>query len=149
MPAKGGPGWVLAQGRNRARRMALQALYQWQIARQDLSEIETQFLVGPGVEQVDVTYFRELIHEIPAVNDTLQEAVDPLLDRPMVQLDPVERAILWIGAYELLHRPDIPYKVVINEGVDLAKTFGADQGHKFVNGVLDRLARVIRSREAG
>ena len=140
---------MLAQGRNRARRMALQALYQWQIARQDLSEIETQFLVGPGVEQVDVTYFRELIHEIPAVNDTLQEAVDPLLDRPMVQLDPVERAILWIGAYELLHRPDIPYKVVINEGVDLAKTFGADQGHKFVNGVLDRLARVIRSREAG
>jgi len=147
MSSKRGPVWALAQGRRRARRMTLQALYQWQIAGQDLAEIETQFLLSPGVGDADVAYFRELLHSIPANADQLHDAVDPLLDRPMVQLDPVERAILWIGAYELLKRPDIPYRVVINEGVDLAKAFGADQGHKFVNGVLDRLARSSRRIE--
>jgi len=127
--------------------MTLQALYQWQIAGQDLAEIETQFLVAPGAEKADVAYFRELLHAIPAITDQLRDSVEPLLDRPMVQLDPVERAVVWIGAYELLKRPDIPYRVVINEGVDLAKAFGADQGHKFVNGVLDRLARTSRRIE--
>jgi N utilization substance protein B len=133
--------------RHQARRAALQALYQWQVAKQELSEIEDQFLTEQDMRRVDVSYFAELLHGVPAELARLDGALQPLLDRPVAEVDPVERAILRLGAYELACRPEVPYRVAINEAVDLAKTFGADQGHRYVNGVLDRLARSLRADE--
>ncbi len=142
-----GSGPERARSRSLARRMSLQALYQWQIAGQNLSDIDAQFREDQDFESVDLSFFLELLHQIPACVNDLNATIDPNLDRPAVQLDPVERAVLWIGTYELLHRPDVPYRVIINEAVDLAKTFGAEQGHRFVNGVLDRIAHSIRAAE--
>lgn len=140
-------GRVAPRGRSWARRFAMQALYQWQLTQQDCASIGEQFATEPEMEKADQPYFRELLHEIPVRLDRLNAVLEPCLDRALTQLDPVERAILWIGAYELLFRADVPYRVVINEAVELAKRFGAEQGHRFVNGVLDRVAR--RERPTG
>ena len=139
----------MSQARSLARQRVLQALYQWEMAGQDLGEIEKQFMEDdePGMKGVESGYFRELLHQIPASLNDLDELTAPLLDRPIAQLDPVERTILRIGAFELKQRPDIPYRVVINEAVELAKQFGAEQGHKYVNGILDRLAQALREVE--
>ncbi len=134
-------------GRHQARRAALQALYQWQLAGQDLSEIEEQFRTEQDMRRVDAAYFAELLHGVPAQLARLDRELQPVLDRPIAAVDPVERAILRLGTYELACRPEVPYRVVINEAVDLAKTFGAEQGHRYVNGVLDRLARSLRATE--
>ncbi len=133
----------LSLGRSRARRLALQALYQWQMAGQDLKDIEAQFLAEVKGE-LDVAYFRELLHNIPRRLETIDAHLLPFLDRPLERIDPVERALLRMGAYELLYRPDIPYKVAINEAVELAKRFGAEQSYRYINGVLDKLAREVR-----
>lgn len=133
--------------RSRSRRLAMQALYQWQLTRQDIGQINAQFLTCQDMSQADVAYFQELLQQTPLRMDAIDAALTPYLDRPMSQLDPVERAILWIAGYELLYRIDVPYRVVINEAVELAKTFGAEQGHRFVNGVLDKAARVVRAEE--
>lgn len=135
------------RGRSRARRLVLQALYQWLIAGHEPLEIEDQFRADRDLEGADLGYFHELIQAIPAQVSSLDEALDPWLDRPLAQLDPVERATLWIGAYELLNRRDIPYRVTINEAVILSKAFGAEQAHRYVNGVLDKLARQTRAGE--
>ena len=135
------------RGRSYSRRLALQALYQWQIARHNLAEIEKQFLEDQDVSKADLKYFQELLHKIPACTDELTTVMAPHLDRSQEVLDPIERAILWIGIYELAHQLDIPYRVVINESVELAKDFGAEQGHKFINGVLDKAAKVLREQE--
>lgn len=141
----GGPqGRTVPRGRSLARRFAMQALYQWQLTQQDAAAIDAQFATEEDMERADQAYFHELLHEVPARLERLNGALAPCLDRALAQLDPVERAILWIGAYELMFRSDVPYRVVINEAVELAKRFGADQGHRFVNGVLDRLARSER-----
>ena len=137
----------LARGRSRARRLVLQALYQWLIAGHDPSEIEAQFRDGRDLEGADLRYFHELLQAIPAQAPSLYQALRPCLDRPVAQLDPVEKATLWIGAYELLHRHDIPFRVTINEAVNLSKSFGAEQAHRYVNGVLDKLARVARGAD--
>jgi N utilization substance protein B len=137
------------QARTRARRSALQALYQWQMAGQPLAEIEAQFLTAQDMSRVDVGYFHELLHQVPAHLSALDEALEPVLDRPIGQVDPVERAILRIGAYELGHRLEVPWRVVIDEAVELAKMFGAEQGHRYANAVLDRLARRLRTAEIG
>lgn len=134
-------------GQTRARRTALQALYQWDLGKQDLRDIEAQFFQAQDMRKVDTGYFRELLHRIPAQSSELDERIAPCLDRPINQVDPVERAILRIGAYELEFRPEIPWRVVINEAVELAKMFGGEQGHKYVNSVLDRLARKLRPVE--
>ena len=134
-------------GRTRARRSALQALYQWQLGGQDLREIEVQFFQEQDMRKVDTDYFRELLHRIPATLSDLDARLTPLLDRPLKQIDPVERAILRIGAYELNSHLEIPWRAVINEAVELAKMFGAEQGHKYVDSVLDRLARDLRAVE--
>jgi len=131
----------------RARRSAMQALYQWQASMQNLGDIEQQFLVDQDMSKVDTGYFHELLHQIPACLDTLDEALTPLIDRPLNEVDPVERAILRIGIFELTHRPDIPYRVVLNEAVQLAKQFGATDGHKYINGILDKAARQLRALE--
>ena len=135
--------------RSWARRCAVQALYQWQLTAQTPGQIEAHFLAEEDLQKADTAYFRELVHQIPARMAEIDTALDPLLDRPLVQVDPVERAILRIGGYELMLRPDIPYRIVLNEAVELARIFGAEQGHRFINGVLDKLARSARPVEFG
>ncbi|MDF1782399.1 MAG: transcription antitermination factor NusB [Alcanivoracaceae bacterium] len=133
--------------RRKARRFALQALYQWQLAKTDLSDIEVQFRTDNDMKKVDREYFHELLHGVPANLDTIDEALQPALDRKVAELSQVEKVILRIGAYELIHRLDVPYRVVLNEGIELAKLFGADDSFKYVNGVLDKLARKFRRLE--
>jgi N utilization substance protein B len=141
------PGSGTHQRHTRARRTALQALYQWDLGRQDLSDIEVQFFKAQDMRRIDTAYFQELLHNIPAQLSRLDEHIIPCLDRPLAQVDPVERAILRIGAYELDCHPEIPWRVVINEAIELAKMFGGEQGHRYVNSVLDRLARQLRAVE--
>jgi N utilization substance protein B len=133
--------------RSRARQYALQALYQWQMTRQDIGVVERQFLEDEELTQADVGLFVTLLRGVPTSLSRLDSALAPLLDRPLEQVDPVERAVLRIGAYELMEHLDIPYRVVINEAVELAKLFGAEQGHRYVNGVLDKLAKRLRTGE--
>jgi len=133
--------------RSWARRCAAQALYQWQLTGQEPTTIASQFLADQDLPKADPDYFQELVHQVPALAQEIDAAFAPFLDRPLAQVDPVEQAILRIAVYELRYRPDIPYKVIINEAVELAKRFGAEQGHRFINGVLDRAAHEIRSQE--
>lgn len=137
------------RARSWARRYAMQALYQWQLAGHDLHVIDAQFLEDQDMGKADQDYFRELLHRVPAHLEIINSVLVPYLERPLEQVDPVEKAVLWIAAYELLKRPDIPYRVVINEAVELSKLFGADQGHRFVNGVLDKTAQTVRPEETG
>ncbi len=135
------------QGRHWSRRLALQALYQWQMTGQPPHEIETQFREDENASKSDFGYFSELLRGVAGRVDELDASLSGHLERPVEAVDPVERAILRVAAYELAHRPEVPYKVIINEAVDLAKRFGAEQGHRFVNGVLDRLAVRLRPAE--
>ncbi|SCZ55049.1 transcription antitermination factor NusB [Thiohalomonas denitrificans] len=137
----------MSRARSCARQRAIQALYQWQVGGQDLADIEADFLAEQDMEGCDLDYFSELLHQIPARLDELNKAIDPCLDRPISQVDPVERAILSTGVYELKFRIDIPYRVVINEAVELAKIFGGEQGHRYVNGILDKVSRTLRKTE--
>ena len=133
--------------RTRARELMVQALYQKQIAGHSTSELTSQFQEQVAYERVDQTYFDEQFKAISNSQDELEKKVDELIDRPLEQLDPVELAILLIGGYELESRIDIPYKVVINEGVNLAKRFGSVEGHKYINACLDVAAKSLREIE--
>lgn len=133
--------------RRKARRFALQALYQWQLAGAALSDIEVHFLTVNDMKKVDRNYFHDLLHGVPARLTEIDEALTPLLDRKVEELSQVEKVILRIGAFELLARQDVPWRVVINEGIELAKVFGADDSFKYVNGVLDKLSRDARQAE--
>ena len=133
--------------RSRARELALQALYQAQITGHDRQELMRQFRERPDYEKVDQPYFDELLPAICANLESLKRDLAAYADRPVEQLDPVEVAALVIGLYELGERADIPYRAVINEAVNLARRFGAQDGHKYVNAVLDRAARALRSAE--
>ena len=135
--------------RSWARRCAAQALYEWQITGQDPGRIAAQFLADEDLRKADPDYFQELVREVPARVTEIDAALEPFLDRPLAQVDPVERAILRIGGYELTQHPDLAYRIVINEAVELAKGFGAEQGHRYVNGVLDKIARQVRRVEMG
>ena len=135
--------------RIRARRCAVQALYQWQLAGQDPSEILKEFVAEREVLNADMAYFGTLTRNIPTQLAVLEGDLQNVLDRRMQELDPVERSILLIGAYELRYCLDVPWRVVINEAIELEKMFGAEQGHRYVNTVLDKLARVLRPSEAG
>ena len=137
----------MSQARTNARKAAVQALYQWQVAGQDLSEIERQFLEEERLKDAQKSYFIELFYGVPKNLDAIDQALSEFVDRPVDTIDPVERAILRIGVYELLHRLDMPYKVVLNEGINLAKYFGADGSHKYVNGILDKIAQQKRALE--
>lgn len=137
----------MTESRSRARAHALQAIYQWQVGGQDIGEILSQFLEDDGRRDFDRRYFEDLVRGVPLRIDELDDALAPLLDRAIDSVDPVERAILRLGAYEFSHHLEVPYRVVIDEAVELAKTYGAEQGHRYVNGVLDRLARVTRQTE--
>ncbi len=133
--------------RSWARRCAAQAIYEWQMTGQLPSQIAAQFIADEDLNKADPDFFRELVHQVPARLADIDAALQPFLDRPLAQVDPVERAILRIGGYELLQHPELACRIVINEAVELAKLFGAEQGHRYVNGVLDRLARSMRVAE--
>ena len=135
--------------RRKARNLALQGLYSWQIAGQPLSDIEAQLRSDPeyDFDGADGDYFRELLTGVFHNLTELDGMLGSVIDRPLQEIDPVELAILRIGVYELSKRIDVPYRVVINEGIELAKTFGATDGYKYVNGILDKLAPSLRSVE--
>ena len=135
------------ESRSRARRRALQALYQWHMAGASLSDIEAEFRAEYDFEHVDLEYFQALLHGVPAQVDVLEGLFEPLLDRKLGDLDPIELTLLRMGTFELKERIDVPYKVVINEAVALTKKFGATDGHKYINGVLDKVAHELRKAE--
>lgn len=137
--------------RSRARRAALQALYQWQMTAQALEVIAAQFREDKSWRRLDEELFSAHLYGVPGNVTSLDAHLQPILDRPVAQLDAVERAILRMGAFELTHRKDIPWRVVIDECVELAREFGAEQSHKYVNSILDKLARRTRdeARPAG
>lgn len=134
--------------RTQARRRALQAVYQWQFTGQSADLIARQFREEQDMTGVDGELFDALLAGVIAHADQLDADLAPCLDRPLDQVDLIERAVLRLGAAELRFHPDTPFRVVLAEAVDLARTFGAEQGHAFVNGVLDRLARTLRAGEA-
>jgi N utilization substance protein B len=127
-------------GRRRSREFALQGLYQWQLAGTDAATIEQQMSAAKGFDKTDRAYFSALLAGAIRESQRLEQSLQPHLDRKCAELSPVERAILLIAAYELENQPDVPYKVVINEAVELAKSYGGTGGFKYVNGVLDKLA---------
>ena len=134
--------------RIRARRSATQALYQWQMSGAPIQEIIDQFVADERqLKKADPEYFKMLLKGTIKEEKSLKAQLSPLIDRTLEQLDPVEKSILYIGLYELIYRPEMPWRAVINEAVDLAKAFGAEQSYKFVNGVLDQAALTIRAAE--
>lgn len=131
-----------------ARRLTVQALYQWLVNETSPTTILRQFREDPaGLGKADADYFAELLRGAIAEAEQLDALIQPKLDRPLAQLDPVEHAVLLLGSHELRARPEVPWKVVVNEAVNLTRLFGAEDGFKFVNGVLDKLAHDLRSVE--
>ncbi len=135
------------KARRRSREIALQALYQWLVGGEDRLDIETQYLNQNNQSAFDVEYFQHLFREIPLSVSVLDESFAPFLDRPIGEISAIELSILRIATFEFLKQPDVPYKVVINEAIELAKKFGADKSHKFINGVVDKAARQLREIE--
>ncbi len=133
--------------RHKAREAAVQALYQWQLTQQAPEQIENHFILDHEMNGVDLEYFHHLVREVPRHLHELDDHITPHLDRALGEVDPVERAILRLGAYEFEFQPEIPYKVILNEAVELAKTFGAEHGHKYVNAILDKVAAELRATE--
>ncbi len=137
----------MSQAKTNARKCAVQALYQWQMSGDSLSRIETYFLEQEYLKGAQKAYFSELFHGVPKQLDLIDAALAEFVDRPVEKIDPVERAILRIGVYELINRLETPYKVIINEGVNLAKDFGAEGSHKYINGILDKVSQKQRAVE--
>nr|WP_245209936.1 transcription antitermination factor NusB [Serratia sp. PL17] len=138
---------VKPAARRRARECAVQALYSWQLSKNDIADVEHQFLSEQDVKDVDIAYFRELLSGVAVNAGLLDSLMAPVLSRQLEELGQVERAVLRIALFELKMREDVPYKVAINEAIELAKTFGAEDSHKFVNGVLDKVAPSIRKKK--
>jgi len=138
---------IMSKARSRARRMAMQALYEWQVAGNAPLDILSTYRAEQNLKNVDEDYFRELLLNTAEKQQEVDTLMRPALDRPLNEVDPIETAILRIACYELVYRPDVPYRVVINEAIELAKTFGAEAGHKFVNGILDKVAGMTRADE--
>jgi transcription antitermination protein NusB len=137
------------RGRSASRELALQALYQWQVGGQRPQDVMLEFLAERMPSNADTDFFRELVTQATERREELDTQLAELSDRPIEQLDPVEHSILLIGLYELAHRVEIPWRVVINEAVELCRRYGASDGHRFVNALLDRAARRHRPLETG
>lgn len=135
------------QAKRRARKLALQALYQWHMSGHEMTEIEAQFRAINKMDRVDDAYFCRLLHEIPKELANIEAAFQPFLDRDLNSLNPIELTAIRIGTYELLNAPELPCLVVIDESVMLCKDFGSQDGHRYVNGVLNNLARKVRAVE--
>jgi N utilization substance protein B len=133
--------------RSRARRRALQALYAWQMSNSPIDKVIEQFRSEQDMEIADLEYFEALVRGVVQHADELDEVLSKYIDRTMAQVDPIERAVLRIAGFELRYRPDVPYRVVINEAIETTKRFGAEHGHTYVNGVLDRAAGEWRAAE--
>ena len=146
-PTSGKSPVLKPSARKKARRFAVQALYQWHMTGANLADIEAEFHAENDFKKTDVDYFHELLHGVPSCVNELDEAFVKYLDRDKKDLDRVELAILRVGVYELLKRLDVPYRVVINEGIELAKPFGANESHKYVNGILDKTSQALRMVE--
>ncbi|MGN6479983.1 transcription antitermination factor NusB [Luteibacter sp.] len=141
------PHGIDLAARSRARRRALQALYAWQVGGARMGSVIEQFRHEQDMQVADQEYFEDLLRGVEQHVKELDEGIKPFVDRDVSQIDPIERAALRLGAYELKYRPDVPYRVVINEAVEATKRFGADHGHSYVNGVLDKLATHWRTAE--
>ena len=135
--------------RSRAREFALQGLYQHQVGRNDAKSIDAFTRDLAGFHKADSVHYDALLHGCVAEAPQLDALILPLLDRKMEEISPIEHGVMWIGAYEFLHAPDVPWRVVLNECIELAKEFGGTDGHKYVNGVLDKLAQQLRPEEVG
>ena len=134
--------------RRRSREFALQGLYQWQLSKNDPAAIARNLAEARGFDKIDAGYFKLLLEGAIAAAPELEQAIAPYLDREFARLSPVERGILLLAGYELMHQPGVPYRAVINEAVELAKSYGGTDGYKFVNGVLDKLAAQLRPAES-
>lgn len=134
----------MSSNRHNARKAAVQALYQWDVSKQDARDIESTFSQIHDMQNIDRKYLREIMQELPKVEGELEDVITPFIGREFKTLDPVERAILRLGAYELSYKPDVPTRVVMNEMIELGKTFGSDHSYKFINGVMDKLAKKLR-----
>jgi N utilization substance protein B len=135
--------------RHQARRFAVQALYGHLLADTPVNELLASFRREENFDRGDAEYFDRIVRGALAGRPQLEQSFAPYLDRPLAQIDPVEHAILLLAAYELQHCPELPYRVAINEAVELTKVFGATEGHKYINGVVDRMARQLRPAELG
>jgi N utilization substance protein B len=133
--------------RHRARELAMQGVYQWRVSGSDASDIEKHLLGEKNLGRYDKAMYARLLRGVLSGHETLETLLAPYLDRTLDELSTVEFAVLLLAAFELSQQPDVPYKVVINEAVELAKTFGGTDGHKYVNGVLDKLAPKVRAIE--
>lgn len=133
--------------RKKARIIAMQAIYQWQMSKEAIQSIEMQYIEHNDCSKIDINYFRELLYGIFKNLQTIDNTFSPELDRNIEELNPIELAVLRLATYELIHRLDVPYKVIISEALSLTKRFGSNCGHKFVNGVLDKVAKKIRAVE--
>lgn len=127
--------------RRKARRLALQAVYQWHISAGEIKDIDARLRENCNPKKVDCDYFSTLIAGVVENIEKLDNAMEPILDRPIAEVNPIELSILRIALYELIYRLDIPYKVIINEALELAKMFGAEESYKYINGVLDKIAK--------
>lgn len=141
------PDGVDPVARSRARRRALQAVYAWQLSGSSVRDVIEQFAHEQAKEAADLEYFEDLVRGVDQHQNDLDEALAPFLDRDIEQVDPIERAVLRLAAYELRMRPDVPYRVVINEAIETSKRFGAEHGHTYINGVLDHAAAAWRAAE--
>ena len=142
------PDGIDPVARSRSRRRALQAIYAWQINGANERDLIAQFAHEQAHEIADLEYFEDLVRGVVRHRAALDEALLPFLDRTVEEVDPIERAVLRIAAYELTHRVDVPYRVVLNEAIETAKRFGSEHGHTYVNGVLDKAAAALRSTES-
>lgn len=135
------------RARSRARRLALQGLYQWQLSGAPAQEIIAQLLAGQNLRDTDTEYFEVLLRDSVTECDALEQLYAKHLDRPTVQLDPIERSILLLGTCELRSYPEVPYRVVLNEAIELSKKFGAEDSHKYINAVLEKICIELRATE--
>ena len=147
-PGKPGAKSGARSARRRSREFAMQGLYQWLLSGESGGAIQAHIESSPGFERADRDHFEALLHGVIREAEEIDRLILPFLDREVAHLSPVERATMMIGCYELLRHQEIPYRVVINEAVELAKSFGGTDGYKYVNGVLDKLAGTIRPAEA-
>jgi len=141
------PDGIDLVARSRARRRATQALYAWQISGNDMTRVIDEFQHEQDMEVADLGYFEDLLRGVEKHCAEIDAGLAPFLDREMAQVDPIERAVLRLAAYELRWRVDVPYRVVLNEAIEVTKRFGAEHGHTYVNGVLDKAAREWRAAE--
>jgi N utilization substance protein B len=133
--------------RRKARELAVQAVYSWQLSQNNVAEIELNFLTENSARRFDIPYFQQLFTGVTANVGSIDDKIAPHVDRPLADVDHVEKAVLRVAVYELTQCLDVPYRVIINEAIELAKSFAADDSHKFVNGVLDKVVKLVRPNE--